>query len=118
MTWQDSDRCTYALSFTERAMAQEVLEEICKLQSKNPSEIRNEEEELDGDYASELLNPSKENLPHVLAELMFTNKQKIMREVVESSFISKMKKITDECADEDSKVQGHVFDIYKQLCNF
>ena len=66
LTWVDSDGITYALSFQEKNMTQEVLEEICKIQRKSLKDIGYD----DADDTSDLPMPSKSNLHEILLEIM------------------------------------------------
>lgn len=112
LTWMDQDGSTFALSFQDKQMAQEALEEICKIQSKNPSEITYDYE----CYSSnELAVPTTANLSEVLLELLHGNKEKNAGKVIRSQFLPGLFTVSDEISEEKPQKEL-VFQIFKQLC--
>ena len=111
LTWVDSDGITYALSFQEKNMTQEVLEEICKIQRKSLKDIGYD----DADDTSDLPMPSKSNLHEILLEIMHGNKNRSSSRILTSDFLVKLRNVFEDC-NEDKILLEALFCIYKQLC--
>lgn len=144
LTWVDESLNSFALSFQEKTNAQEALEEICKIQSKNPSEIGNEEDE---DDCKILADPNVKNLSEIIMALTCSNNDKLVKEIFGTGFLHKIQKILSDCTgdkekrerllstggaeeedarevlagkqgeDKNKAVFQMIFMIYKQLCN-
>jgi hypothetical protein len=115
LTWQDSNHCNFALSFTEKATAQEVLSELCRLQNRNLSDIDNEEADSDSDL-TDLHSPRKDSLETILSCLSFPNRTRLVKEVINASLIPKLRGLVQNSPSDDSQTSVLLFHIYKQLC--
>ena len=92
---------------------QEVLEALCKIQSRNPKDIGYDEDIYNG---IELHNPTLCNLEEILYELTCGNKDANVKKITSTDFISKLSTIFLECSAEDKKNLESLFNIFKQLC--
>lgn len=100
LTWVDESHNTFALSFQEQSNAKEVLEEICKIQSKNPCDISNEDEVEESPC---LMEPKVDNLQEIAMTISFSNKAKLAKEVLGSGFLNKMHKVIDKIRGEGNE---------------
>ncbi|CAG9333189.1 SMEK2_1 [Blepharisma stoltei] len=115
ITWMDNENHNFALSFQDPAGAQKVIEAICKIQSRDPKDIKFEDDN-DEDIVT-LPVPKIDNLDSIREILENSvNKDKISKAVLFSDFLEKLQKVYKFLEEENNEEKLYeIFFCYKAL---